>query len=222
MRAWSLLTDLFNPDQINAELDKKYRDTYVKISIGNSSFYGRYRGFTDEGFYKFKTTSNDDITLVADTDAVISYEQIKLGLYNTIDGAMVVHTLPHRQWKRGLCEKNTAIESLSSNVINGLRGNNFNIYFKDVFETPQLQEELTLAKALTILDTSNTLYTLALNRKWAVLNNIETDDPSVYHLCYYTTIVAKIKNKQILVTNGAFTQEILEAQQVFSGYEVIK
>lgn len=213
---WEKITDLNHPAQIQEELTKRYKDTWVKITIRGNSMYGKYRGINESGQFTFRTLEDMRIELGYDTEADITIEQPDIGLYNTKDNVIMVTALPHRQWKRGICDKNTSACTLLSYAQNKNYNNELNQRINFILKPQPLAD--TLSYAQHVLQDGNR-YAIAITREFGLVQNF-TSEKQIQLLFYYHINIGYVENNTVYVTKPEFKQEVLDNQTIFNGYEI--
>ncbi len=217
---WQELTDMESlPEAVN-EMTKRYKDTVLCLAnkhVPNKVVCVSYEHFTGGTFYFISPNGNEYKIGFNDLDLDVFVPKPRTGCYTSYKHKtlVVLTTLPHRQWKRGLCKQNTYIV----NAVDFLRKGNYtsNIFgntIQDILEDKSLQDTRTIAQAIIML--SKGYYKgVSLTRDFGVTLNFFDQDNNKLFLFHHNNIIGhvKIKEKVIVVENDIFLQEVLDTKQ---------
>jgi len=227
MNCWQTLTDMKSLEDVNSEMQKKYRDTWLKISMGDEDpIFGMFQGNNNPDSYLLKTMDKglnwNTIEYHFDHHPLLSITVPKpeIGCYSTnkTKQLVVFNTLPHRQWKRGLCKGNSTIFNVIGNYSNGAV-NDFNGCIVDVLHNTKTY---TLEEAITTLNTEKS-YGVAINRNFGITLNFNSTNDSFLFLFYRQYLIGKVlrNKKRIILENELFLQEVIDSRHTWCpDYEV--
>lgn len=227
MNCWQTLTDMISFEDVASELNKKYRDTWLKVeSPTHPTKFGVFHGQHNEDDFVFKNFHGNDtfvefIKFNHDPTISISIPKPDLGCYTSMNNKKLVvfSNLPHRQWKRGLCQGNASI----SDVVESYRIGNSNGFNEHILSVLNPKESNTLEEALEFLDKEE-YYGCAINRSFGITLNFTTINDSFVLLFYKQYLIGKVlrKKKRILLENDLFLQELIDTKHNWcADYEVI-
>lgn len=217
MNPFKFLTDMEDRNAVLEEMSKKYKGTILCInSPGQQYSYGNYRGHSDDMktlYFNILSKDNEPIECIIDynQEIEVTIPKLELGCYTAGNKLVVLQTLPHRQWKKGLCDGNTIIYSPYEPADYGTK-NYFNNYIHEILL--ENQEQQTITTAVEKLKTNNTLLGTHINRNFGLIENFFNADP-FYFLYHYQFLIGKVypEEQRILVENKHFLQEVLDAKQ---------
>ena len=224
MNCFEELTDMLHPEQITQEMNKKYKDTYLYLQLGDKNMYAMYHGSMDNNMqHLFKGRENKEwitikLPLNHKDNVRISIPKFH-GCYSTNTNLAIIQTLPHRQWKKGICRQNTDVY-IPVDFHAGLDGNQFNNRFVEILEEDQT--ERTLDEAIKAIETNQNRIGTHITRDFGLLLNYgSTED--CYRLFFFGYLIGSVypKTKTILIENNIFLQEILDTVRYWAPtYEV--
>ena len=214
-------------EDVASELNKKYRDTWLKVeSPTHPPKFGVFQGQHSEDDFIFKKYSDKETSVELikfnhDPAISISIPKPDLGCYTSIHNKKLVvfSSLPHRQWKRGLCKGNTNI----FDVVESYRMDGYNQFNEHILSVLIPKENNTLEEALEFLDKEE-YYGYAINRSFGITLNFTTITDSFVLLFYKQYLIGKVlrKKKRILLENDLFLQELIDTKHNWcADYEVI-
>lgn len=227
MNSWQELTDMIELQDVNSEVNKKYKDTYLRIDhTDDTTQHGLFIGNHNDENYLVRILSHDDsdkeqtiLVPYNHNDTIkISIPKPKVGCYTSRfdKDLFVFNTLPHRQWKKGLCKGNSMV-----------RGNHqstdpYRNYHNTIKSVVDPLPDCTLTDAIKFMNTEK-YYGRALNREFGITLNYTSMNDSYFILFYKQFIVGKVlRNKEkIIVENQIFLQEVIDAKPIwFPNYEI--
>jgi hypothetical protein len=216
-RAWTNLTDMFNQDDIVAEMTKKYRDTWLKLTVNNKSFLAYYK-YYEAGYHYFKDEQGGDIRLTMDTDIDINIFMPRRGLYNTKHGVVFFVRNPFRQYRRGI-SKDSASATRLYYILNGHEVyNEMPQHIWDIAKK-ELQEPMSLDEGLQILKEKGDV---ALSREFAISLNHLNDDPTTTSLFYEDVYIGSIKDNKIKVITPILYQEVIDNSHIWGKHYTVE
>ena len=214
---WQDLTDMFNEEDQAAEMSKKYRNTWLKLSYDGRSFLALYSGMNDCGNHVFRDKHNEIIELLPETTVKVEIWQPRRGLYNTSIGVVFFCRTPFRQYRRGLNNEAAAAYQLKC-VFDTLESNVLNSVVYDIFD-PKMRATCNLDTALL---KANETGAWAINRTFAVTLNPYSADKSVYGLFYETCPIGSVTSDRRILVDKLFFQEVLDSLEDWApNYEVL-
>ena len=223
MNSWQLLTDMTSMNDVNSEMAKKYKDTWLQIKSEDEISYGLFHGNYEDNSYVLKVWSPEykewnQIVYLFDHPDYQSFTIPKpaYGCYTSknLTQAVIFSQLPHRQWKRGLCKQNHYAKTVVGS------SNSFN---EAVLNILMPMESMTISEALKVMDEQE-LKSIALNRNFIISLNFSSKNDTFLLLLYHNYIIGKVLRgkKQIQIENPIFLQEVLDTKHNWCpDYEVI-
>lgn len=223
---WEDLTDMTEINAALNEMSKKYKDTVLGVfdKQTGENYYAQL-GEVNTQYVGLYTATKDKKVLVTNRDVEMFVPKVSTGCYTSVKakGLVVLSYLPHRQWKKGLCKQNTEI----AQVLNYYRPyslvtNDFNQVIFEILDNVGLQNNRTLDKAFKFLD-ENDFHGVSLNRNFGITVNFNDTDTNKYFLFHERYVIGYIlrKEKQIVIENDIFLQEVLDTQHDWcSDYKV--
>lgn len=205
MKTWQDLTDMFKPEDVNPEMVKKYKNTYLGIRSNNGVAYGKYVGYSGDKHH-FIDSNGVSLILDNDTQASVYIPTLTSGLYNTNIGVVYVSRNPFRQYRRGLCSDNVRCCPLI-NVIQYNESNYFDSVMWDIFNEVPLNN---LHKAYEVLQYKPNV---AVNRDFAIQRHHNKQDG--HALFFKTSYIGDFTEDKIVVRNTVFLQEVVDSQHLW-------
>jgi len=213
MKPWQNLTDLFDTQEVNAEMVKKYRNTMLCISRSERDFYAIYKGY-EAGYHCFKDEHDGELLLKPETECNVTIPTVKPGLYNTHKGVCYVTHNPYRQYRRGLCSDRLSCVLLHDLLLGVFCDNSYGSVIFDVLENSGY---FSVTSALKMAEDYGTA---AINRDYAI--TLSTEKSEGFDLFYRIHRVGSIDKDTIRVDNNLFLQEIYDTKQLWCpNHEVI-
>ena len=210
MTIWQNLTDLTSNDAVCTEMVKKFKNTFLGISNGESKIYAYFTG-VEFPYYHFKDAYNSNVRLTDDTSYEIFIPTIQRGLYNCVSsktgmetGAFYVQRNPLRQWKRGVSYENHRATELSRNIMHMPTGNQFN----DVFYSLMSPKYYDLFAALNRVSKFGTV---AMTHEFGI--TLSPQNNKDIHLVYHENIIGDIKDGVVIIKNPIYYQEAMDTRE---------
>lgn len=204
MKPWQNLTDLFDTQEVNSEMVKKYKNTHLCINTGKAEFYAVYRGY-EAGYHRFKDSFEAELLISNETDCDITIPTVKQGLYNTAHGVHYVTHNPYRQYRKGLCSDRLSCVSLRDFLLGAFPDNNYSRVIYDVLQNQQ--KTLPIGDAL---NEASLMGMAAINQDYAI--TLSTENADGFDLYYRIYRVGSIDKNTIRVDNKLFLQEIYDTK----------
>lgn len=217
MTPWNELTDLTSPADVNQEMAKKYKNTYLKI-ISNTEPHTEtlalYEGYVD-GYHHFTDFSGTNLKLVPNTKHKVKIWYPKKGLYNSViykkNNFIFFQRLPSRQYKKGINIENCIIQEP---IHNWITQENHTFYeklqVKAIFDNNKITE--TLEDTYKVLKTHpNEFNSIAINNRWGLSLPLQ-DNSEDFVLWFMDKPVATYKNNTITFKHESFIQELLDEE----------
>lgn len=223
MNCWQLLTDMENFDDVSNEMIKKYKETILKVENTTTKkvVYG-YLLNANADFFTIRSSKEIlEIEFNHPQDLVISIPSVQVGCYSDYSytrSLVIFNTLPHRQWKKGLCSGN----SIVINAVNNLQHTATNLFRESIMGILENPVTQTLDQAIQDLY-QNKMYGVACNRSFGITLNYNNKDENLLILFFkqYPIGIVNKKEKHIEVKNKIFLQEILDTRKDWCpNYEV--
>jgi len=209
---WSKLTNLDNPDDVNQEMSKKYKNTILKLVHNKHTIYAKYTGQNKKGYHTFMDLMGNTIQIAYDTEVDVRIWYPQRGLYNvTTQGArhfVYFARTAYRQYRLGINEENTSIYDpaliWSAGMYRDCSLDNLNQIANKTYDMRHLDEVI-----VKILDPESDLIGYALNQRWGISAAL-TDKKNKFPLWLYNKHVADIEGNQIKFYDKSFMQELLD------------
>jgi hypothetical protein len=201
MKVWQDLTDMFGEGEVNQEMVKKYRNTILALTYNGKTFYATYKGVN--GPHLFNDKEGNTISLVNDTDVAVTIPTLERGLYNTSKGAVFVTRSPYRQYRRGICEDNTYVNSLIS-IANHSQNNIYSTVVFDVLES-KWHDLPTAFRVCAELGSA------AITKQFAI--QLHHNKEVGHALFYNASYIGDITKDTITIRNKLFLQEVVDTQR---------
>jgi hypothetical protein len=214
MRNWQNLTHLFDQEEICEEMKKKYQGSILGITIpSGKTVYAVYQRFMD-GFHLFKDMDGVTLRLEHNTDCNVFIAFPEKGLYNTPTGMVYFRRLPYRQYRKGITEENSCASDVLIEILTG--GRAYNGVMKNVKHILEAQYPIHIDAALEMLQG---MPSVALNRDFG-FSHPYTEDKHFF-LYYLNNVIGFVRDKEIVIKNHVFFQEVLDAR-CFADYKIVK
>lgn len=209
MTIWQELTDMIKEGDVNAEMVKKFKDTIIKMRRKPSDpwVYVRYYGWNGDSHIVYDISTGNEHALTRDSALEIRIPYLTYGCYTNHKAKMLMFgmSLPYRQWKKGMCNKNTLLQFPfdGSNV--------FSTNIETILTTTQVP--ITLEEAVKRI-TTNGYYSTAITRDWGLTLDFNADTDNL--ILFYKTIPVgqiNVKEKTITLTKKCFHQELSDTSR---------
>lgn len=142
------------------------------------------------------------LTFKIPSEQVFSFKMPPCGVWQFGPSAYEVSRLPHRQWQRGICSKNTGVAHTLGKVFSSLAGqlslDSVHAFFR--------QQTFTFREALTML-ASKKYVSVALGNGFSLG---QTSQEKGYLLCYGTDVIATVSAGGIIerLFSDAFLKQV--------------
>lgn len=209
---WQQLTDMFTRDDMCTEMNKKFRNTIMCLTIDNKKHYCQYNGYKTHGgkvVHLFSDEEECQITVNHDTEVEVTIPNPRRGLYNTTTGLVLFQRLPFRQHKRGLYNETASIIKIND-VMAGIGLAGKNRFYDHIFEVLDASCQKPLALDLA-KDGCDKFGSVAINREFGLTLHPKKDQD--FALLYEDCYVGEVIDKTILVKNPIFHQEVIDSYE---------
>lgn len=216
-RVWQDLTDMVADEDLIAEMQKKYRNTWLRLRWGNQDVLALYRGYED-GYHLFKDKRGENIKLSHTTDIRVSIYSPRRGMYNTDEGVVFFWRNPYRQFRRGLNPDSGMVIKLYTKLLGIPSANHIQHAIYSIFDK-DLQKEVTLDDAI---QKTKEFGEWAINRQFALTLNHLRDEADSYSLFYEDVYIAEVKNNIIHMITPLLYQEVLDTYREWAPNYVVR
>lgn len=226
MNPFKFLTDMEDRGQVLDEMQKKYKNTILLLRRKDApATYVTYRGCSDnqERVYFYTLTTPDNqyatIEMFYDEEAEVTIPKPELGCYTANGKLVVLQTLPHRQWRKGLCSGNTSIQYVFEPGKHA-KSNSFDYCIGEVLLNNQA--ERTVDDALAYMSKEPNTVGVHITRNFGLIENFFSTDDFVF-LYHFKNLIGLVypKENKIVIENKTFLQEVLDTQNSWcSNYRI--
>lgn len=221
MDVFQRLTDAVTPNDIIREMEKRYTNAYLMVSVnGDAPMLAKYLHYnTGNGFCFLFPHSGLQYGIPSEyLDGDITEFNPKRGWYFYNNRTAVYFKRnAYRQWRRGLSSENATLTSLSTKFHGNMFGldTQFHLYITALMSEPDYR----IDEAVVICDKTGEC---PITTDFLLTAHISKD--SGHLLWHHQDIVGEVDvlKKIILVQNGIFWQEVLDIQQRLFPYLIVK
>ena len=217
MNCWQKLVDMTGFAEVSNELQKKFKDTFLRVE-------NKEKGTVHYGTFQGESMNGDGFALRCNTGVLsipfnhnelidITVPKVETGCYTSygqVKGLVYFSTLPHRQWKKGLCAGNSLVSApINYYAKNTFSDNYFKYCITDIL-TQEYPKNLDHAIARML---EHKFPSFAVNNSFGISLNFQDKDESILFLWYKEFLIGKVypKQKQIVVENDVFFQEVIDS-----------
>ena len=223
---WQELTNLTSDKEVAAEMVKKYKNTYLKISKDGHVLYGKYRGTSENGiFHLFMDIYGQLVKLAKDTTALVTIWYPKNGLYNIKDNTNREYMLyfrrtAFRQYRKGINEDSCNISNPPIDLYDPFHGNQFTFenlvqIAENKFKFRHLDEIIP-----NLINPESPISSVAITNNWGISAPITENNECVLWL--HNKPVAFVSNNRINFIEKCFIQELFDesTNSWYAGYQI--